>query len=302
MTKLYLITGFLGAGKTTFLKEFARLFAGKKLAVLVNEFGKEDVDSHLLKDLQVRLEAIHNGSIFCACRLEQFEQALAALAAENPDVILVETSGLSNPTGICQILSDADKFGNILYMGCICLADAVNFEKVYATAAACKKQLEISNIVVLNKTDLVRDTGAVRQFIERLYPGVAVLATSFGRIPPDFTALLLQPPEISSTGSMQIKDLSIQSYLITLRETFPAQRLAEFLSVFAADTYRVKGYALLEGQWYFADCVGGNVKVERCEPGGIPNRLVALAGQGMPALAGIRSAVNLFGQYIVSVE
>jgi G3E family GTPase len=302
MTKLYLITGFLGAGKTTFLKEFAKLFAGQRLSILVNEFGKEDVDSTLLKELQASLEAIHNGSIFCACRLEQFEQALAAMAAKNPDVILIETSGLSDPTSIRRILSDEEKFGNIIYMGCICLADAVNFEKVFSTAMACRKQLEISNIVVLNKADLAQGTQGIRQLIEQHHPNAIVMETNYGKIPSSWAEIILQPPGIFEAGTIQTKDLSIQSYLITIRETFPPDRLAEFLTMFAANTYRIKGFAHLSGNWYFADCVGSCVKVTACEPGSSPNRLVVLAGQGMPAAAAIKQAAERWTEYIICVD
>ncbi len=48
MSRLYLITGFLGAGKTTFLKNFIRLFAGRKIQLIINEFGQEGVDGVLL--------------------------------------------------------------------------------------------------------------------------------------------------------------------------------------------------------------------------------------------------------------
>ena len=63
MTKLYLITGFLGAGKTTFLHQFVRLFPDRRTAIVVNEFGKQGVDGTLLEDLDIKMEEINNGSI-----------------------------------------------------------------------------------------------------------------------------------------------------------------------------------------------------------------------------------------------
>lgn len=88
MTKLYLITGFLGAGKTTFLHQFVRLFPDRRTAIVVNEFGKQGVDGTLLEDLDIKMEEINNGSIFCACKIEQFEDALLRLQKENFDVII----------------------------------------------------------------------------------------------------------------------------------------------------------------------------------------------------------------------
>ena len=71
MQRLYLITGFLGAGKTTFLKNFIRLFPGQKIRLIVNEFGREGVDGALLTELDAFLTEIAGGSVFCACRMDQ---------------------------------------------------------------------------------------------------------------------------------------------------------------------------------------------------------------------------------------
>ena len=65
MTKLYLITGFLGAGKTTFLHQFVRLFPDRRTAIVVNEFGKQGVDGTLLEDLDIKIEEITKGIIPC---------------------------------------------------------------------------------------------------------------------------------------------------------------------------------------------------------------------------------------------
>ena len=124
LTKIYLVTGFLGAGKTTFLKEFVRIFDGKKISVIVNEFGKAGVDGALLSDLALTLAEIDNGSIFCVCQLPNFERTLAAQLEEEPDVIVVEASGLADPTSVGGILADSTKFPTAEYAGAICLVDA----------------------------------------------------------------------------------------------------------------------------------------------------------------------------------
>ena len=96
MSRLYLITGFLGAGKTTFLKQFMKQFSSERMHIIVNEFGKE---------LGIALDEINNGSIFCSCRLDKFENVLQQVLQEKPDVIIVEASGLSDPTNVKKILN-----------------------------------------------------------------------------------------------------------------------------------------------------------------------------------------------------
>ncbi len=116
MSRLYLITGFLGAGKTTFLKNFIRLFAGRKIQLIINEFGQEGVDGVLLSSLGAYLNEISGGSVFCSCRLDQFENVLRKSADIDPEVILVEASGLSDPTGVRKLFSQTDRFRCCLWV------------------------------------------------------------------------------------------------------------------------------------------------------------------------------------------
>jgi len=114
MSRLYLITGFLGAGKTTFLRRFLPLFSGEKIRLIINEFGEAGVDGSLLKELSPVLEEISGGSVFCACRLDQFEKALSQCGVN--ETILVEASGLSDPTGVRRLFAQTDRFPHIIYI------------------------------------------------------------------------------------------------------------------------------------------------------------------------------------------
>ena len=195
MTALYLITGFLGAGKTTFLKEFSRLFPEKKLAVLVNEFGKAGVDGALLSDLRAAVTEVTGGSIFCTCKLDTFESELTALLSHGPDVVLVEASGLSDPTAIWKLLDTRPCFSEVDYRGCICLCDARSFPKVLATARPCRKQLSVCDVLALSKTDVAtaEERQAALEAIHALRPDVTVVETVMGVIPPEHREAFLHP-------------------------------------------------------------------------------------------------------------
>ena len=185
MSRLYLITGFLGAGKTTFLKNFIRLFAGQKIQLIVNEFGKEGADGALLSDLGAFLQEISGGSVFCSCRLDQFEKVLRQSADVHADVILVEASGLSDPTGVRRLFGQTDRFPHITYMGGVCLIDAVRFPKLYATARTCVKQLRSS---LLRLCPSSGDSGPTcrssRRASERSTPDCSICWKTPGRCPP----------------------------------------------------------------------------------------------------------------------
>ena len=84
--------------------------------IIVNEFGKEGIDGELLSELGIALDEINNGSIFCSCRLDKFENVLQQVLQEKPDVIIVEASGLSDPTNVKKILNQREKFPGLEYM------------------------------------------------------------------------------------------------------------------------------------------------------------------------------------------
>ena len=85
--------------------------------IIVNEFGKEGIDGELLSELGIALDEINNGSIFCSCRLDKFENVLQQVLQEKPDVIIVEASGLSDPTNVKKILNQREKFPGLEYNG-----------------------------------------------------------------------------------------------------------------------------------------------------------------------------------------
>lgn len=303
MIRLFLVTGFLGAGKTTMLKNMIRLLAPQHLYVIVNEFGREGVDGALISELGVAVDEVNNGSIFCSCRIDQFEEALERAISAAPDVILVEASGLSDPTSIGKILK-SDAYRDIELTGTLCLVDAVNFERVISTARVSKKQLSVSDAVIINKTDLVSEeqTDRVERMVRELKPDAAVYRTRFGEIQPEWLQRRTAA-EKEAAFAYHTKDVSLQKVTITLKDTMSLAQLEKFLQMFIEETYRIKGFVCLEGRTALVDCVGASLVItpheaqpERC------NRLTAMAGQGMAMEASLAKAAEWYKDYVISVE
>lgn len=298
--ELYLITGFLGAGKTTFLKEFLRVLSGKRVYLIINEFGKAGVDGALLREMQATLAEINNGSIFCACRLDKFEEALVQAITERPEVILVEASGLADPTNIRKVLA-MPAYSTIDYRGSVCLVDAMRFEKVVHTARVCPKQLAVSSLVLLNKTDLAAPEqiaqAAVR--VRELNPTATVRQTQFGAFDKAWLADIR--PVVAVEEETHGADVTLQKACLTLSPAMRIEQLESLLRLLAEDTYRIKGFAQLEGKTLLVDCVGPLVQV--LPYSGVlndaPNRIVALAGKGMPLRKALKTAEQWYGDYIV---
>ncbi len=304
MIRLYLITGFLGAGKTTLLKNMIRLLAPqRRLLVIVNEFGREGVDGALIAELGVAVDEINNGSIFCSCRIDRFEEALVRAAEAKPDVILVEASGLSDPTSIGKILrSEAHK--GIEFMGSLCLVDAVNFEKVISTARVSKKQLSVSDVVVINKTDLVTPerTDSVEQLVRQYKPDAAIYRTSFGEMKPEWLKMPTTAQK-EAAFAYHTKDVGLQKITIILKDTMAFAQLEKFLQMFIEETYRIKGFVCLEGKTALVDCVGASLIVTPYEGKAVNcNSIVAMAGPGMVMEASIRKAAEWYSEHVESIE
>ena len=302
MSKLYLVTGFLGAGKTTFLKNFIKLFSdgplgNQRLHIIVNEYGKEGIDGQLLREVGTVLDEINNGSIFCSCRLDKFEEVLGKALETKPDVILIEASGLSNPTNVRKIMAQKEKFPGLEDMGSICLLDARRFHKVYQTATVVKKQINISDIILINKTDLVteEELANVKAIIQDHRPDIPVYETSYGRIQDAWIQDMERPMLSKEKPEMQTKDITLRSYILRIGESFTAYELEKFVEMFLEDTYRVKGFVNLEGKTYLLDCVGNLFQLQAYEREvtGL-NEIVVLAGNGLPAAKSIKEAMKWY--------
>ncbi|NLG26054.1 MAG: GTP-binding protein [Clostridiales bacterium] len=267
MTALYLVTGFLGAGKTTFLRQFLPLFRGRRLSLIVNEFGRANVDGELLKEYDALLSGVTGGSIFCTCKLDQFENALAEALSRNPDVIIVETSGLTDPTGAAKVLALRPEFSAIDYRGCVCLADAATLHKVYGTARVCRKQLDACDVALLNKCDAATDgqrRGAM-ELLARHLPRDRIFPTQYGAITPELEKALLALSPAERPAGMLTAEVSLHCATVRVGEPATLRDLNDFLARVSPDAYRVKGFAAIGGQRYLVDCVGDDVRVTPCE-------------------------------------
>jgi G3E family GTPase len=193
-----LVTGFLGSGKTTLLLDLVRKYSGLyRMAIVQNEFAPGHVDGFTLKqsDKPFKLLEINNGSVFCACLIGDFISRLAPFIEQyQPDVILLEATGLADPVSLGQVLQ-APELSDIIYLaGSWCLVDALNFHRIINSVSRARHQIRIADIVWINKTDLVTDTSEIRAKILELNPFAKIIETTFGS-----TDQLTAPTHISST-------------------------------------------------------------------------------------------------------
>ncbi|WP_136682646.1 cobalamin biosynthesis protein CobW [Falsirhodobacter xinxiangensis] len=301
------ITGFLGAGKTTLIRHLIQNPQGKRLAVLVNEFGTVGVDGDILKSCAdencpaENIVELANGCICCTVA-DDFIPTIEALMAlpVRPDHILIETSGLALPKPLLKAFDWPAIRSRITVDGVIALADAeavaagrfvpeTEAEHDTPLAEVFEDQIACADIVLLSKADLAGDAGiaAARAAIDTARP---VLPMTDGVIDPRVILglnaaaeddLAARPSHHDGADDHEHEDFD--SAVIELPEIADPERLAEAIRTLARDRHilRVKGHVAVAGKpmRLLVQAVGERVRHQFDRPwqGARQSRLVVIA-------------------------
>lgn len=304
---LYLITGFLGAGKTTLMKELINYFSDKKIAVIVNEFGQQGVDGVLLRNKGIEVTEISNGSIFCVCRSDLFVEVLLRALKTDAEVVLVETSGLSDPTGMNEILDTVHKLSDkkaknentdclLLSSQCfeiknrIAVVDANNFLKLVNTALAVTQQIIASNLVIVNKVDLV-DNSVIMQIhdrIKQINVNAGIKNTTFSKIDPSWINQINSNEKEENKKFIKKRTIGTQKITIYLDEIYKKDEIFKWINGFYRYAYRIKGFVMLEEGPHYVDCTGENISIEPCTHSNEKSFIVVLASGDSPVKSMIK--------------
>ena len=263
MKRLYLVTGFLGAGKTTFLKEMVQVFREDKIAIIVNEFGAEGVDGQVLREQGIESYEITNGSIFCVCRKDMFMDALNLVNKENVDIIIVETSGLSDPMTVDEILNYMESvYGDSFdFCGIISMIDAKNFLKVLNTAVVVENQVKSADLFIINKCDLVDDLSQIKKELLLRNQEAKLIETTYGKIEAYEVQNLTHKARELQTHK---KDLILQKKYFEFERIISLVEFKEWLGSFKDLAYRVKGFIHTEEGTFNLECVMGDYELKPC--------------------------------------
>lgn len=237
------IGGYLGAGKTTLVNHMLRNAAGRKIAILVNEFGELSIDEDLIEAEDDGLISIAGGCICCTFGNDLIG-ALQDLATMSPppDHIVIESSGVAIPGAIVSTMMLSDAFRSD---GIVVVADA---ETVQRNANddyigdTITRQLADAEIVILNKTDLISssDLTALETWVTRTAPRAITINATRGAVPPDALLGIVKNP---GPGHKQSHSDGLFDSMILqpAPDTSPSQ-LANRLATGSFGVIRAKGY------------------------------------------------------------
>ncbi len=148
------LTGYLGAGKTTLLNHILTFEHGKKIAVIVNEFGEIGIDNQLVVSTDEEIFEMNNGCICCTVRGDLI-RIITKLMRRKFDHLLIETTGLADPAPVIQtFFSDDDIKLKTHLDAVITVVDAKHISQHWHSDKA-QEQIAFADVILLNKVDLV---------------------------------------------------------------------------------------------------------------------------------------------------
>ena len=151
------LTGFLGAGKTTLLNRILTADHGRRIAVIVNEFGEVGIDHHLLISSDQEVVEMSNGCICCSVRGDLLRSLFQLLEhREKFDTLMIETTGLADPAPVVQSFFIDDQIkGEYALNGVVTVVDAKHIFQQLGSSPEAKEQIAFADMVLLNKIDLI---------------------------------------------------------------------------------------------------------------------------------------------------
>lgn len=182
---IILLAGFLGSGKTSLLNNLLAQSRGLKIGVIVNDFGKINIDNLLVSAQTDTSLELNNGCICCSVEDGELDDAVGQLAhrGSSLDLIVIEASGLAEPKELVALLQ---MMGNQYshFESLVTVVDAANFEHNNKQSASSLENLSISDFVIINKVDLVskKQLKDIETVISLASPNVRILRSEHGKV------------------------------------------------------------------------------------------------------------------------
>jgi G3E family GTPase len=183
------LTGFLGAGKTTLLNRILNGDHGLRVAVLVNDFGAINIDAELVIGVKDDVISLANGCVCCTIRDDLIETVVQTInRPEAPEYILLEASGVADPSGIAMTFVDPELRDRIRLDSITCVVDADQvfaYPEHPAVEQLKLRQIAFADMMILNKADLAgpEQVKKVRAWIDDHFSRPRIVETSYCDVP-----------------------------------------------------------------------------------------------------------------------
>lgn len=258
-----LLTGYLGAGKTTLLNRILTYEHGKKVAVIVNEFGEIGIDNQLVIDADEEIFEMNNGCICCTVRGDLIRIIGNLMKRRDKfDHLVIETTGLADPAPVIQtFFMDEDVQVQTNLDSVVTVVDAKHIWQHWEAEEA-QEQIAFADVVLLNKTDLVtpEELDELERRIRSMNASAKIYRTRNAELEMDALlgigafdlnrALEIDPEFLSETAHEH--DETVGSVAIVESGELDGNKLNEWISYLlrtqGTDIFRMKGILTIAGE------------------------------------------------------
>ena len=260
-----IITGFLGAGKTTFLNHLIEQHPDTKFAIIENEFGDINIDQELVIGADEGIFEMSNGCICCTLNEELIDTLAKLIHSGKPfDHLVIETTGMAEPDGVAAAFVSSEEIQAYFQLNAtVCMVDAAHFADTLEDREEALKQLTFADLVVLNKKSAVQASylEELRQQIQGLNPFAQILETDYGKVNDTILALQAYRPKRTEDSIIALDDHShhdhshshhhhhhlgdVKAHSFTFTEPFDFLKFMQWSKVLLMfqrkNIYRIKG-------------------------------------------------------------
>lgn len=244
--KISIISGFLGSGKTTLLIHYISeiLKTDEKVKVIMNEFGSLDVDGNHLSNI-VDVRSILNGCVCCDLKIDLVNQIESLVQGNETDHIIIEATGIAHPIEIIMACQDPRIVEYVRQPQVIGVVDAERFinrmQYSESTMRLMEEQLEVSHILIVNKTDLISEDKQqqLKDELNLINAQVPIILTSYGKVNIDEISQFRDDVVTTHTHSHHH---GINSMQYTFSGPIDRQLFYQFILRLPDNVLRLKGY------------------------------------------------------------
>lgn len=256
-TPVTVIGGFLGAGKTTLLNALISGGAGRRLGVLVNDFGAINIDADLVVGVDGDMVSLGGGCICCSIREDLASSIVAMLSRDDaPEHLVIEASGVSDPAAVARAIAGPQLQGLAALDGVVVVVDAEShLEAGFRERVVIGGQLKAADIVVLSKADLLdpEQLDTVETKVRKAVPRARVVAARHGDVPAELllgfgAKAVPEPGELPVTvhhagGDTPEPDhtAAFTTWSYTTDVPLSSKRLKRVINALPPTVFRVKG-------------------------------------------------------------
>jgi G3E family GTPase len=283
MLPVTILTGFLGAGKTTLLNRLLSAQHGRRLGVLVNDFGAINIDQRLVDVMAGESMSLTNGCVCCSMRGNLVTTVLDLLRRPDPpEALLIEASGIADPASIAAAFRTAALRPNTRIDGIVTVVDAENARNPRLDRELIAEQIRTADIVLLNKSDLVDESvhGDLIAWIRSIAATARIVPTVQADVPVEIIMGIERDNHHVGSVERWAEDLapdraerdhaiSFGTWSYSTRHPLAYRKVRAALEDLPVDVFRAKGTLALADApnlRFTAQMVGRRVSIEPDRP------------------------------------